>query len=83
MPSGFCGSVNWHLYCLLRLLESLVPVQEMVNPGACRNDFIYTALHHFGVFMIAVFLVLDPLIDMGTAVLHLHGMPTFNLDSVV
>lgn len=70
------------LYCLLRPLESLIPVHQMTDPGARWNDFIYTALHRLGVFSIAVFFVLDPLMDMCTAVLHMHGIPTFNLDGI-
>lgn len=71
------------LYCLLRPLESLIPVHQMTDLRARWNDFIYTALHRLGAFPIVVFFVLDPLMDMCTAVLHLHGIPTFNLDNVL
>ena len=54
----------------------------MVNSGACRSDFIYTVLHRWGAFAIVVFFVLDPLINMGMAAQYLHGISTFNLDSI-
>lgn len=70
------------LYCLLRPLESWIPVHQMTDPRARWNDFIYTVVHRLGAFSIAVFFILDPLMDKGTAVLHMHGIPTFNLDRV-
>jgi sterol desaturase/sphingolipid hydroxylase (fatty acid hydroxylase superfamily) len=77
---GVCEVVL--LFVLLRPLEALLPAQVITDKRARRIDFLYTAIHRLGAFTVAVFFVLDPLIDHLTGVLHLEGMQPFNLDGL-
>ena len=70
------------LYALLRPLEALVPVHRFTDRSARWNDFIYTALHRLGAFTVLIFFVLTPLLDGLTALLHLEGIASFNLESL-
>lgn len=68
------------LYALLRPLEALFPVHRIIDSHARWNDFLYTALHRLGAFTVAIFFILDPVIDQITALLHLEGIEPFNLE---
>jgi sterol desaturase/sphingolipid hydroxylase (fatty acid hydroxylase superfamily) len=71
------------LYLVLRPLEALVPAQKLGNRYARWNDFIYTAIHRLGLFSVAVFFTLDPLLDQVAAMLRLEGVHPFNLESLL
>jgi len=74
------------LYLVLRPLEAVIPARPE-DPRAGRrarwNDFIYTAIHRLGLFTMAVFFTLDPLMDSLAGVLRLEGVHPFNLDTLV
>ena len=70
------------LYLVLRPLEALIPVHAFSGRGARWNDFIYTAIHRLGAFSLAIFFVLDPVMDQIAAELHLQGMRPFNLENL-
>ncbi len=70
------------LYIVLRPLEAWRPVQVLADPHARWNDFIYTALHRLGLFSLAIFFALDPVLDHLLAQWHLRGLQTFNLESL-
>ncbi len=67
------------LFALLRPLESMMPVHKLSNPRARWNDFIYTALHRLGLFSVAIFFTLDPLMHWLAGALRLEGVLSFNL----
>ncbi|MBI1889168.1 MAG: sterol desaturase family protein [Burkholderiales bacterium] len=70
------------LFIVLRPLEAFIPVHEITDRRARWNDFIYTVIHRLGAFAIAVFFVLDPIMDQIAAVLHLRGIKAFNLENL-
>jgi sterol desaturase/sphingolipid hydroxylase (fatty acid hydroxylase superfamily) len=71
------------LYIVLRPLEALLPAQKLGNRYARLNDFIYTLIHRLGLFSIAVFFTLDPLMDRVAGALRFGGVHPFNLESLV
>ena len=70
------------LYVFLRPLEALMPVHAFSSRDARWNDFIYTAIHRLGAFSLAIFFLLDPVMDQIAAELHLQGMRPFNLENL-
>jgi sterol desaturase/sphingolipid hydroxylase (fatty acid hydroxylase superfamily) len=50
---------------------------------AVRVDVIYTVLHRLGLFPLFFFFTFRPLFDALQAWLHLHGVPTYGLESLV
>ncbi len=70
------------LYALLRPLEALAPVERWADRRAVRVDVIYTLIHRLGLFSLAVFFALDPLIDELAGALRLQDFRTFNLDDL-
>lgn len=70
------------LYLILRPLEALMPVHAFTDRHARRLDFLYTIIHRLGVFSLAVFFLLDPLVDQVTAMLHLNGIKAFQLENL-
>ena len=71
------------LYLLLRPLEALIPVHAFGDKRARWNDFIYTLVHRLGLFSIAIFFTLDPLMDHVAGLLRLEGVHPFNLESLL
>jgi sterol desaturase/sphingolipid hydroxylase (fatty acid hydroxylase superfamily) len=70
------------LYLVLRPLEALIPAAPMTDRSARRNDFIYTLVHRLGLFGMAVFFTLDPLMDRLAGALRMEGLHPFNLDAL-
>ena len=71
------------LYLVLRPLEAWIPAQALADRRARWNDFTYTLVHRLGLFSIAVFFTLDPLMDHVAGLLRLDGVHPFNLDSLL
>ncbi len=71
------------LFMVLRPLESLIPVHEFDDQRARWNDFIYTIIRRAGLFSVAVFFTLDPLMDHIAGMLRLEGVHPFNLEQLV
>ena len=71
------------LYLVLRPLEALLPVHAFHDKRARWNDFIYTLVHRLGLFSVAVFFTLDPLMDHIAGLLRLEGVHPFNLESLL
>ena len=71
------------LYLVLRPLEALLPVRTLSDKRARWNDFVYTLVHRLGLFSIAIFFTLDPLMDHFTGLLRLEGAHPFNLESLL
>ena len=71
------------LYLVLRPLEALIPAQPLADKRARWNDFMYTLVHRLGLFSIAIFFTLDPLMDHFAGLLRLEGVHPFNLESLL
>ena len=71
------------LYIVLRPIEALIPVHKLGNPRARWNDFVYTLVHRLGLFPIALFFTLDPLMDNLAASMRFDGVHPFNLESLL
>ncbi|WP_426112270.1 sterol desaturase family protein [Massilia sp. PWRC2] len=71
------------LFLVLRPLEALLPVHAFHDQRARLNDFIYTLVHRLGLFPIAVFFTLDPLMDHIAGLLRLEGVHPFNLEALL
>ena len=71
------------LYLLLRPLEALLPAQLLADKRARWNDFVYTLVHRLGLFSIAIFFTLDPLMDHVAGLLRFENVHPFNLESLL
>ena len=69
-------------YAILRPLEAWRPAERWENREAVGVDVVYTFLHRLGLFSLALFFVLDPLVDELAGQLRLAGMSSFNLDDL-
>ena len=67
---------------LLRSLERWRPVEPQQDRRERRVDVIYTLIHRLGLFRLAMFFSLDPLMDMLSAEMRLAGLPTWQLDAL-
>ena len=65
---------------VLRALERWRPVEPVTDRAAVRTDIVYTLLHRLGLVRVGLFFTIDPLWDWVVGRLHLHGLPTFDLD---
>lgn len=70
------------LFIVLRPLEAWLPVHAITDRTARWNDFIYAVLNRLGILPVAIFFLLDPLLNMLTEALHMHGMRPFNLEDM-
>lgn len=70
------------LVAVLLPLERRFPLEHFVRGGSVRVDIVYTAIHRLGLFPLAFFFTLRPLFDALQAWLHLHGVPTPNLEAL-
>jgi sterol desaturase/sphingolipid hydroxylase (fatty acid hydroxylase superfamily) len=71
------------LYIILRPLESIIPVHKIEDPRARWTDFIYTMVQRLGLFSIAAFFTLDPVMDSVSGMLRMDGVHPFNLESLL
>ncbi|MGZ5200869.1 MAG: sterol desaturase family protein [Telluria sp.] len=71
------------LFMVLRPLESLIPVHKIEDTRARWNDFIYTFIRRAGLFSVAVFFTLDPLMDRVAGFMRLEGVHPFNLEALI
>ncbi len=67
---------------LIRRLERWRPVEAQQDSRAVRVDVIYTLIHRLGLFRLAMFFSLDPVLDMVAGEMRLAGLPTWQLDSL-
>lgn len=67
---------------LIRSLERWRPVEPQQERREKRVDVIYTLIHRLGLFRLAMFFSLDPLLDMVSGEMRLAGLPTWQLDSL-
>lgn len=70
------------LYAILRPLEAWLPVERWADRRSVGVDVLYTFLHRLGLFSLALFFFLDPLVDRIAGTLRLEGVSHFNLDDL-
>ncbi len=63
-------------------LQRWRPVEAVTNPKAIRADVIYTLIHRLGLFRVALFLLVEPLLDVVVGELRVQGVGTFHLEDV-
>ncbi len=67
---------------LIRGLERWRPVEPQQDRSAVRVDVLYTLIHRLGLFRLAMFFSLDPVLDMVSGEMRLAGLPTWQLDAL-
>lgn len=91
VEDGFAAT-GWFLVGLLQLavlilliapLQRRYPVEPISDRATIRTDILYTLIHRLGVFRLALFFTLDPLLESGIGALRVAGMETFHLDQWV
>ena len=63
-------------------LQRWRPAEAVVDKQAIRVDIIYTLIHRLGLFRVALFLSIDPLLDVLLGELRVRGLGTFHLDGI-
>jgi sterol desaturase/sphingolipid hydroxylase (fatty acid hydroxylase superfamily) len=84
-------ATGWLLVGLLQLvvlvavlgpLQRWRPVEPMQDRAAIRIDMLYTLVHRLGLFRLALFFTLDPVMDGIFGTLRVAGMGTWHLDAL-
>jgi sterol desaturase/sphingolipid hydroxylase (fatty acid hydroxylase superfamily) len=70
------------MVAIIAPLEKWRPVEAVVSPKAIQVDVIYTLIHRLGLFKLVMFFTFENVIENAFGMLRVHGLPTFNVDSV-
>ncbi len=90
LEDGF-DATGWLLLGLLQLavlvavigpLQRWRPVEPVTDRATIRTDILYTLIHRLGLFRVALFFSLTPLLDDLLGYLHVAGLGAFHLDAV-
>ena len=68
--------------CVLVPLQRWRPVEQVTDQSTVRTDILYTCIHRLGVFHLAMFLTLIPVLDDLWGWLRVQGWPTWHLDNL-
>jgi sterol desaturase/sphingolipid hydroxylase (fatty acid hydroxylase superfamily) len=88
LEDGFIAT-GWFLVGIIQLavllliigpLQRYKPVEPITDRATIRTDILYTLIHRLGLFRVALFFTLDPLLESGIGALRVAGMETFHLD---
>ena len=63
-------------------LQRWRPVEASTSASAIRVDVIYTLIHRLGLFRVALFLSVEPLLDVLLGELRVQGVGTFHLEDI-
>jgi sterol desaturase/sphingolipid hydroxylase (fatty acid hydroxylase superfamily) len=63
-------------------LQRWRPVETSTNASAIRVDVIYTLIHRLGLFRVALFFSVEPLLDVLLGELRVQGVGTFHLEDM-
>jgi len=63
-------------------LQRWRPVEPVTDRATIRTDMLYTAIHRLGLFRLAMFFTLTPLLDDLWGGLRVLGWPTWHLDDL-
>jgi len=81
----------WLLAGVLQILVILLifgplqrwrPVEAVTDRATIRTDMIYTLIHRLGLFRVALFFLLGPLLNDAFGQLRVAGLGTFHLDQL-
>ncbi len=90
LEDGFAATC-WLLVGLLQIavlllvfgpLQRLRPVEPVTDRAAIRTDVLYTLIHRLGLFRLALFFTLAPLLDDVFGMLRVAGLHTLHLDEL-
>lgn len=90
LEQAFDGT-GWLLVGLLQLLvmlaviaplQRLWPAEPLYDRAAVRTDIVYTLIHRLGLFRVAMFFALQPLLDAAFGALRGAGLPTLHVDAL-
>ena len=85
------NATGWLLVGVLQILVMLLligplqrwrPVEALADRATVRVDMLYTLIHRLGVFRLALFFSLDPVLDALFGAWRVAGLTTFHLDAV-
>jgi sterol desaturase/sphingolipid hydroxylase (fatty acid hydroxylase superfamily) len=85
------NGTGWLLVGLIQIVVMLVvigplqrwrPVEAVTDTHAIRADVIYTLIHRLGLFRVALFLLVDPVLDTLMGELRVQGVGTFHLEDL-
>jgi sterol desaturase/sphingolipid hydroxylase (fatty acid hydroxylase superfamily) len=88
LEDGFTAT-GWFLIGLIQFAVLLLvigplqrwrPVEPVTDRATIRTDILYTLIHRLGLFRLALFFTLDPLLESGVGMLRVAGLETFHLD---
>lgn len=86
------GATGWLLVGLIQLLLMLAviaplqrwrPVERGAHGAAVRADVIYTLVHRLGLFRVAMFFSVEPLLDAVFGQARVSGLDGWQLDAVM
>ena len=90
LEDGFAAT-GWLLVGLLQLVVMVLvfaplqrwrPVEAVTDRATIRTDMIYTLIHRLGVFRVALFFTLQPLLDDAFGALRVAGLGTWQFDAL-
>jgi sterol desaturase/sphingolipid hydroxylase (fatty acid hydroxylase superfamily) len=90
LEDGF-SATGWLLVGLLQLavlvlviapLQRWRPVEPVTDRATIRTDILYTLIHRLGLFRVALFFTLEPILSSLFGHLRVLGFGTFHLDAV-
>lgn len=70
------------LVAVLGPLQRWRPVEPVTDPATVRTDMLYTVIHRLGVFKLAMFFLLEPVLDSLMGHLTMLGWVTPQLDDL-
>jgi sterol desaturase/sphingolipid hydroxylase (fatty acid hydroxylase superfamily) len=85
------GGTMWLLLGLLQLLviacvlvpmQKFKPVEPVTDRATIRTDILYTCIHRLGLFRLAMFFSIAPLMDDAWGWMRVMGWPTWHLDDL-
>jgi sterol desaturase/sphingolipid hydroxylase (fatty acid hydroxylase superfamily) len=90
VEQAFNGTL-WLMVGLLQLavivlvigpLQRWQPVERVTDRAAIRTDIVYTLIHRLGLFRLALFFTVEPLLDENFGFLRAQGFGTWHLDQM-
>ena len=84
-------ATGWLLVGVLQIMVLLAvfgplqrwrPVEPVHDQAEVRTDVLYTLVHRLGLFRLALFFTLDPMMDEAIGALRVAGVGTWHLDAL-
>ncbi len=85
------NGTGWLLVGLIQIVVMLAvigplqrwrPAEPLTDARAVRTDVIYTLIHRLGLFRVALFLLVEPVLDILLGELRVQGVGTFHLEDL-